>query len=96
MSRRTLTYQGDVVGSLFDYDGAGVQLYNGKIYVLSDLYNDLLEISLEGDVLRTFGIDPAVLREPTDLFIHDDLVYVVGDHENDEPTPSLTVFALPQ
>ncbi len=96
LSRRTLTYQGDVVGSLFDYDAAGVQLYNGKIYVLSDLYNDLLEISLEGEVLRTFGIDPAVLREPTDLFIHDDLVYVVGDHENDEPTPPLTVFALPQ
>lgn len=96
LSRRTLTHQGEVVGSLFDYDAAGVQLYNGKIYALSDLYNDLLEISLEGEVLRTFGIDPAVMREPADLFIHDDRVYVVGDHENDEPTPPLTVFALPQ
>ena len=96
LSRRSLSYQGDVEGSIFDYDTAGVQYYNGKIYALSYLYNDLLEISLDGEILRTFGIDPTVLREPADMFIRDDRIYMVGDHENSEPTPPVAVFALPQ
>ncbi|CAM2070575.1 hypothetical protein SCOR_34690 [Sulfidibacter corallicola] len=96
LSRRTLSYQGEVEGSIFDYDAAGVQYYDGKIYALSYAYKDLLEISLDGEIQRTFGIDPTILREPSGLFIQDDRVYVVGDHENNEPTPPVAVFALPQ
>lgn len=96
LSRQPLSYQGEVEDSIFNYDAAGVQYYNGKIYALSYLYNDLLEISLDGEILRTFAIDPSLLREPSDLFIVDDRIYMIGDHENSEPTPPLTVFALPQ
>ncbi|CAM2010179.1 hypothetical protein [Acanthopleuribacter pedis] len=96
LSRKTLSYSGELSGSLFEYDAAGVQYHNGKIYALSDLYNTLLEINLDGEIQRAFAIDREVLREPSDLFIHEGLIYMVGDHENEEPTPPVTVFALPQ
>lgn len=96
ISRHSLSYQGQVEGSIYNYDAAGIQYYNGKIYALSYAYNDLLEISLEGEILRTFGVDRELLREPSDMFIWNDLIYMVGDHENNEPTPPMIVFTLPQ
>ncbi|GLR72152.1 hypothetical protein [Agaribacter marinus] len=96
LSRHDITFASEVDGSIHQYDAQGVEYYDGAIYVLSQQFTKVLKLNLNGEILSVFDIDPEDVSEPSDFTIINDLIYVVGDHEDDQPAPPITVYGLPE
>lgn len=95
-SRVKITYNGETEGSIYSYDAQGVQYYEGFVYVISELYTKLLKINLTGEIVAVYDLDHEQIAAPSDFAIKDGLIYIIGDHENDEPVPPISAYEIDQ
>ena len=94
LSSHTISYPGEAEGSIFQFDAQGVFYEQGSVYVLSEVFTKVLQLNLEGEIGSVYELDNEDVAEPSDIVLHDGLVYITGDHENDEPVPPISVFEL--
>lgn len=92
--RYDITYSGETEGSIFEYDAQGVQYHQGNVYVLSEKFTKLIKLNLVGEIVAVYDLDHENVSDPSDIALKDGQVYVLGDHENDEPVPPLSVFDI--
>lgn len=94
--KHSITYPDETEGSIFEYDAQGVQYSEGNVYVLSEKFTKVLQINLAGEITAVYDLDNEDVNDPSDLAIRDGKIYVLGDHENDEPVPPVSVFEIEQ
>lgn len=92
--KHVITFPDEVDGSIFEYDAQGVQYDAGYVYVLSEKYTKVIKINLSGEIIAVFDLDNADVSDPSDLAIRDGQIYILGDHENEEPVPPVSVFDI--
>ncbi|WP_042146242.1 MULTISPECIES: hypothetical protein [unclassified Pseudoalteromonas] len=92
--RYDITYSGETEGSIFEYDAQDVQYHQGNVYVLSEKFTKLIKLNLVGEIVAVYDLDHEDVSDPSDIALKDGQVYVLGDHENDEPVPPLSVFDI--
>ncbi|MDO3386762.1 hypothetical protein QWI17_13025 [Gilvimarinus sp. SDUM040013] len=77
------------------YDVVGVSYYQGSVYVLSEQYRQVLKLSTSGEIEEVYSVASEAVEEPSDLFIENNMLYLIGDHEDAQETPPLVQFQLP-
>lgn len=92
--KHVITYPSETDGSIFEYDAQGVQYVNGEIYVLSEKFTKVLKINLAGEIIEVYDLSNEDVSDPSDLAIRNGQIYILGDHENDEPVPPISVFEI--
>lgn len=92
--RHEITYPYETDGSIFEFDAQGVQYAEGNVYVLSEKFTKFIKLSVTGEILAVYDIDPEHVSTPSDFAIRDGKIYVIGDHENDEPLPPVSIFEI--
>lgn len=92
--KHVITYPEDTDGSIFEYDAQGVQYVDGEIYVLSEQFTKVLKLNLVGEIIEVYDLSNEDVSDPSDLAIRNGQIYILGDHENDEPVPPVSVFEI--
>jgi|GEM_PF-1745055 len=95
VSRHAITYPGETDGSINEYDAQGVQFYQGSVYFVSQAFTKFVKMNLSGGIEAVYDIDATDIAEPSDFAINNDLIYMIGDHEDDQPVPPISVYQLP-
>lgn len=62
--------------------------------MLSEKYTKVIQINLVGEIIAVFYLDYEDVTDPSDLAIRNGQVYILGDHENEEPVPPVSVFNI--
>ena len=96
LNRNVITYPEDTQATIETFDAAGVTFYQNALFVVSEQYTQVLELDLQGRILRALDIDPNDIEIPSDLAVTASGIFVTGDHEVDEATPPVVEFLLPQ
>ncbi|WP_111978414.1 hypothetical protein [Algibacillus agarilyticus] len=94
IAQQPVTYHDETQGSIYRYDAQGIEYYAGHLYVISEQFTKLLKLNLQGEILTVYDLDHQLLAYPSDIAIHDNKIYLIGDHENDEPLPPVHVFEM--
>lgn len=92
--KHNITFSGKAEGSIFEYDAQGVQYADGHVYVLSEKYTKLIQLNLSGEIVAVYDLSEEDVSDPSDFAIRDGEVYILGDHENDEPVPPVSRFVI--
>lgn len=92
--QHTIHFNGETAGSIFEYDAQGVYYYDNHVYTVSELYTKVLKINLTGEIVAVIDLDHEDVEIPSDIAIKNGQIYLTGDHENDEPTPPVSVFEM--
>ncbi|PKG83167.1 hypothetical protein CXF85_11580 [Colwellia sp. 75C3] len=92
--KHDITFPEETNGSIFAYDAQGVQYSDGHVYVLSETFTKVIQLNLVGEIIAVFDLDNEDVTDPSDLAIRDGQVYILGDHENEEPVPPVSVFTI--
>lgn len=83
------------VEDIWSYDAQGVYYHEDKIYVVSERFTQLLQINMQGEIEHVYEFSHEDIASPSDLSIQDDKIYIIGDHEDDQPVPPVRVYQLP-
>ena len=92
--KHVITYPEETDGSIFEYDAQGVQYVDGEIYVLSEQFTKVMKLNLVGEIIEVYDLSNEDVADPSDLAIRNGQIYILGDHENDEPVPPVSVFEI--
>lgn len=87
-------YRNDIA-NINSFDAKGVFHYESKIYVLSERFTQLLQLNQQGEIEHTFEFSHEDIASPSDLVISNNKIYIIGDHEDGQPTPPVTIYQLP-
>lgn len=93
VERRKIDTQAIGIDNLDEYTVAGISYSEGVFYVLSEQYSRVFTMTPAGIVTGAYGLSDAV--EPTGITVHDNLLWVVFDHEDSAPTPPMARYLLP-
>ncbi|MCO7189973.1 MULTISPECIES: hypothetical protein [unclassified Pseudoalteromonas] len=94
MSRQPLSYAGEIDGSINEYTAQGLYFADGALWLLSEQFTKVVKLNLSAEVVAVYDLLPEDMAIPSDLVVKEDKVYLIGDHENDEPVPPLTEFTI--
>ncbi len=91
-----ITYGSESNGSIFEYDAQGVVYKDGAIYVLSQRFTKLLKLTMTGEIVSVTDLSETDVKEPSDFAIREGKIYIIGDHENNETVPPISIFEIVQ
>lgn len=93
-SKVNIFYSGETEGSINEFDAQGIYYQNDYLWVISEKYTKVIKLSLQGEIHAVFDLSEEDVEVPSDIVIKNGLVYIIGDHENDEPVPPVSVFEV--
>jgi len=94
IEKHNITYKESVENSIYSYDAQGLVLVGDALLVLSEQFTKVLKLSLEGEILEVYELDEEDVSHPSDIAVRDGQIYIIGDHENEDPVPPVSVFEI--
>lgn len=94
ISRQPLSYAAETEGSINEYTAQGLYFADGALWLLSEQFTKVVKLNLSAEVVAVYDLLPEDMPIPSDLVVKEGKVYLIGDHENDEPVPPLTEFII--
>lgn len=93
-SIHTISFNGETDSSIHQYTAQGLHYSEGDLYVLSEMFTKVLKIDLTGEIKMVIDLNDEDVSTPSDIALKDGLIYITGDHENDEPVPPVSAFEI--